>query len=305
MDVVVVGDCNPDIVLSDQDAKVEFGQHETLFERGRLAVGGSGSITACACARLGLRTAFAGAVGTDALGDYMVSELVSRGVDVAPCVRLPDVPTGFSVIISRGQDRAILTHLGAIPWLTAGQLPLDVLRGARHVHLSSYFLLTELRPALASLFEDLRACGVTVSLDTNWDPAQVWDSGLPGVLPHVDVFLPNAAEACAIAGTPDVEEAVTALARTVPTVVAKLGADGALLVRDGRVYRHPGHPVEALDTTGAGDAFNAGFLRHWLAGRAPLECLEFANSVAALSTQGVGAVAAQPDLATAERLAHS
>ncbi|HZC69614.1 MAG TPA: sugar kinase [Jatrophihabitans sp.] len=301
VDVVVIGDCNPDIVLSDPDATVEFGQQETLFADGALTVGGSGSITACACARLGLRTAFVGAIGTDAFGDYMTAELRNRGVDIGLCPRLAETPTGFSVIISRGQDRAILTHLGAIERLTSEHLAPDVLAEARHVHLSSYFLLAGLRPGLTDLLDVLRTAGVSTSIDTNWDPAQSWDAGLPAVLGLVDIFLPNAAEACAIAGTSDVEQAALALADTIPMVAVKLGADGALLARNGDLHREPGYAWSTVETTGAGDAFNAGFLSGWLAELPPAQCLQLANAVGALSTQGIGAVAAQPTLAAAQR----
>jgi sugar/nucleoside kinase (ribokinase family) len=300
-EVVIIGDCNPDIVLNDPDAAVEFGQQETLFAHGALTVGGSGSITACACARLGLTTAFVGAIGADAFGDYMTAELRDRGIDITHCPRINTAPTGFSVIVSRGQDRAILTHLGAIERLTIEHLPLDVLLTARHVHVSSYFLLTGLRPRLAELLAELRTAGVSTSIDTNWDPYQSWDAGLPVVLGLVDIFLPNAAEACAIAGISDVERAALALAEATPAVAVKLGSNGALLAHRGELSREAGYALPTVETTGAGDAFNAGFLTGWLANLPPIDCLRLANAVGALSTQGIGAVAAQPTLEMALR----
>jgi sugar/nucleoside kinase (ribokinase family) len=301
-DVVVIGDCNPDIVLTDDCATVEFGQHENLFSRGGLTVGGSGSITAAACARLGLRTAFIGTIGTDVFGDYMVGQLTARGVDVTHAARLRNAPTGFSVIVSRGQDRAILTHPGAIGQLSIEHLPLHVLRGARHVHISSYFLLDNVRPHLPTLLRQLRTAGVSISLDTNWDPRQAWNGGLASVLELIDVFLPNAAEACAIAGTDDIERAVRLLAATTPAVAVKLGAEGALLAHADALHREPGYSFSTVETTGAGDAFNAGFLVGRLADLPPIRCLQLANAVGALSTQAVGAVEAQPTLEAAERL---
>jgi len=299
--VVIIGDCNPDIVLNDPDATVEFGQQETLFAHGALTVGGSGSITACACARLGLTTAFVGAMGADAFGDYMAAELRDRGVDITHCPRLNETATGFSVIVSRGQDRAILTHVGAIERLTIEHLPLDVLLTARHVHISSYFLLTSLRSRLAELLAMLRNAGVSISIDTNWDPDQSWDAGLSVVLGLVDLFLPNAAEACANAGTADVERAALALAETTSAVAVKLGSDGALLAQQGEIIREAGYALSTVETTGAGDAFNAGFLTGRIANLPPIQCLRLANTVGALSTQGIGAVAAQPTLEMAQR----
>lgn len=294
-DVLVLGDCNPDIVLSDPDAQVRFGQHESLFRHGGLTVGGSASITACACARLGLKTMFVGAVGQDPLGQYMLHELNERGIDTTACPELEDAATGFSVILSRGEDRAILTHTGAIERLARDHLPIDVVLAARHVHISSYFLLTELRPGLRALLETLKSADVSVSLDTNWDPTERWDAELISLLGLVDLFLPNAAEACAIARCDDVTEAARILAREASTVVVKLGAEGALLARAGQVEVDPGFPLTPVDTTGAGDAFNAGFLRGWLTQTGAPGCLRLANAVAALTTQALGAVPAQPD----------
>jgi sugar/nucleoside kinase (ribokinase family) len=296
-DVLILGDCNPDIVLSDPDAQVRFGQQESLFRHGGLTVGGSGSITACACARLGLKTMFVGAVGRDALGRYMLHELNERGIDTTGCPELDDAPTGFSVILSRGEDRAILTHTGAIERLARHHLPIDVVQAARHVHISSYFLLTELRPGLRALLETLKAADVSVSLDTNWDPTERWDTELISLLGLVDLFLPNAAEARAIARCDDVTEAARILARETSMVVVKLGAEGALLARAGsdQVEVDPGFALRPVDTTGAGDAFNAGFLRGWLNQTSAPACLRLANAVAALTTQALGAVPAQPD----------
>jgi len=295
-DVVVLGDCCPDILLSDPDAQVRYGQHESLFRHGGLTVGGSGSITACACARLGLNTMFVGAVGQDPFGQYMLRELNDRGVDTTGCPELGDAPTGFSVILSRGQDRAILTHTGAIELLSRRHLPIDVLLAALHVHISSYFLLTELRPGLRALLETLKSAGVSVSLDTNWDPTGRWSADLTSLLGLVDLFLPNAAEACAIARCSDVTEAARRLARETPMVVVKLGAEGALLARAGQIEMDPGFALTPVDTTGAGDAFNAGFLRGWLTQTSAPSCLRLANAVAALTTQALGAVSAQPDI---------
>ena len=295
-DVVIIGDCNPDIVLSDPQLSVRFAQQETLVESGVLTIGGSGSITSCACARLGLQTMLIGAVGNDALGNFMAQDLAKRGVDATACAVLEGQSTGFSVILSQPHDRAIVTYPGTIGRLSYHHLPLDELTSARHVHLTAYFLLSELRPHLPRLVERLKAAEVTVSIDTNWDPSGVWDGGLDGLLGSVDLFMPNAAEACAISHNSDARTAAAVLSKRGTTVVVKQGAQGALLGRNGDVIAHEGYPVQPLDTTGAGDAFNAGFLKGWLSGASPEECLRLGNAVGALSTQGLGAVDSQPDI---------
>ncbi|HYY08161.1 MAG TPA: PfkB family carbohydrate kinase, partial [Actinomycetota bacterium] len=152
LDLLVLGDCNPDLILLG-DAVPAFGQAERLIDDVRVVVGGSGSIMACGAARLGLRTAIAAVVGDDPFGRFMVEALGARGVDVEPVVVDPVRSTGLSVVMSSGEDRAILTSLGAIPSLRAELIDPALLASVRHVHVSSFFLQDGLRSELAGLFE--------------------------------------------------------------------------------------------------------------------------------------------------------
>ena len=150
-DLLVVGDVNPDIVVSGGDPR--YGQREVLVDGVTLTIGGSASIMAAAAARLGLRVALAGVVGDDPLGRFMLDELAARGVDVAACRIDPDRPTGATVILARDGDRAILTAEGTIPELTAADVPDTLLERTRHVHVASYFLLRRLASALPAVVE--------------------------------------------------------------------------------------------------------------------------------------------------------
>jgi sugar/nucleoside kinase (ribokinase family) len=172
---------------------------------------------------------------------------------------------------------------------------------ARHVHAGSVFLLDSARPDLPALFAAARAGGATTSADCNWDPSGEWDGGLRALLRETDVFLPNAAEAMRIAGVDDAEAAARAIVAFGPRVVAvKLGGDGALAVTArGELARGPALPVVPVDTTGAGDSFDAGFLAAWLAGRPLAACLALGIACGSLSTLGVGGTAAQPTLVEA------
>jgi sugar/nucleoside kinase (ribokinase family) len=295
-DVVVVGDCNPDIVLRGADVRPEFGQHEKLVPDAVVGIGGSGSITACACARVGLRTRFVGATGDDIFGRFMLDRLHDWGVDTSMCPVVSDVPTGFSVVLSHGADRAILTHIGTIDQLTREYLPLEELAGARHVHVSSYFLQPRLARQLPALIAALRARELTVSLDPNWDPAENWDSGLRSLVDAVDIFLPNAAEARLISGKPETTAATLELARNGTLVVVKDGANGCVAAQGSMVSSHEAFDVACVDTTGAGDAFDAGFLRGWLDGLALQECLGYGCASGALSTRSIGATGALPTI---------
>ena len=301
-DVLVIGDCNPDIVLSGPDVQPEFGQREKLVPEAALAVGGSGSITACACARAGLRTAFVGATGDDLYGRFMLGELSRSSVDTSLCPVIEGSATGLSVVLSRGADRAILTHLGTIDRLEAGHLRPEALARARHVHISSYFLQPGLAELLPGLVSSLRPLGVSLSVDPNWDPSGRWDGGLVALLPSLALFLPNAAEAQAMSGRSTPAEAALALAGRGTTVVVKDGSRGCVAARDGQLYRQGPFPVASADTTGAGDAFNAGFLSAWLSGRALPECLRYACAYGALSTRAIGATGALGTPAEVEEL---
>lgn len=302
VDLLILGDANPDLVLTG-DVEPAFGQRERLLDGAHLTVGGSAAIVACGAARLGLRVAFCGVVGDDLFGRFMRDELDRRGVDVKGLVVEPDRSTGVSVVLARHDDRAILTHEGTIGDLRAGSIDPELLAAASHVHVASYFLQRRLAPDLPALFERLRANGATTSVDPNWDPSERWDGGVRGLLSHADVFLPNATEAVHIAGTASVDEAVIVLAASAGLVVAKAGPDGAVASRGEEVVRAPAPAVDAVDTTGAGDSFDAGFLVSWLAGD-PLErALTIANACGGLSTRALGGVDAQPTID--EALAHA
>ncbi|MFF4614738.1 carbohydrate kinase family protein [Nonomuraea jabiensis] len=294
-DLLVVGDANPDVVLSGAPRGLAYGQREQLVSGGDLVLGGSGAITACGAARLGLRTAFAGRVGDDAAGRFVLDALADRGVDVSRCV-IDSRSTAMTVVLADGADRAILTSPGCLPYLTVEDLPRGV---ARHVHVSSYFLQPGLAPGLPGFLAEERRAGATTSLDTNDDPAGEWE-GLGEVLAEVDVFLPNAAEARAVAarlfdaGPERLEAAAARIGGLGPTVVVKDGGEGALAWQAGELTRAPAVPVEPVDTVGAGDSFNAGLLAARLRGMSLRECLRVAVTCGSLSTQAAGGTAAQP-----------
>lgn len=298
LDILVIGEVNPDVVVRAADPRPVFGQVERWVDRIELVIGSSAVIFACGAARLGLRMAMVGVVGDDALGRFIVSAMAERGVDPSDVIVDPAVPTGASVHLSGPSDRAILTAAGTMPLLTVAQVPPRSIRRARHVHVSSVFLLDAARPDLPGLLRSVRAGGGTTSVDCNWDPRETWDGGLRAILAETDVFLPNAVEAALITGIDDVAEAARALVALGPRIVAvKLGEDGALVATaTGELIRVPALPVEPLETTGAGDSFDAGFLAGWLEGRSLVDCLSLGAVCGALSTRGIGGTATQPTM---------
>jgi sugar/nucleoside kinase (ribokinase family) len=304
-DLVVIGDCNPDVVLRGDDLTPAFGQQEKLVDSMSLVVGGSASITAVAAARLGLRVALVAAIGDDAAGTFMLAELAAAGVDAGAVAVRPQSPTGMTVALSQGDDRAILTAEGVMATLTPADVPAELIARARHVHVSSYFLLERLLgPGLAALLAAARAAGASTSLDTNWDPAGRWGAEFfPDVLAQADLLLPNEAEALRLAGTTDLTAAIASLTKAGGAIAVKLGARGALYADGARQYLATPPPMTPADTTGAGDCFNAGLLAGLLNGLEPPAALALGCATGAASTQGVGGTGRATDLATALALA--
>ena len=311
-DVYVIGDINPDILVIGGDVVPEFGQVEKLVGTIRLTVGGSSAITACGLARLGLRVAHGGVVGDDILGHAVLESLRNRGVDGSTVTVDPAIPTGATLHLGTGDDRAMLTATGTIDRLRAEEVPREILPHVRHIHAGSTAIQPRLRPGLPDLFREARAAGVTSSFDTNWDPERRWD-GIDPMLAAADVFLPNEREAALISGVGDPLEAAQALVARASaagrepeagplTVVVKLGAEGALAVHGDEALRVPADQVEVVDATGAGDSFDAGFLYGFIKGRPLAECLALGVACGSLSVRAIGGVEGQATLEEAEGL---
>jgi len=308
IDVLVVGEINPDIVIADPDPVPVFGEVERVVRSIGMTVGSSSAIFACGAARLELRTAFCGVVGHDAFGRFMLEAMAQRGVDVSACSVDPSRPTGATVILTSGVDRAMLTSMGAIGALDVDAVPASLVSRARHLHSGAFYLQETSRDRLPAFFTAAREHGATTSFDTNWDPSGRWDGGVAAMLQASDVFFPNAAEARRITGIADVDAAALALAELGaagrsdggPIVAVKLGVGGAVACRaGGPIVRVPAMAIETIDTTGAGDSFNAGFLRAWLDGEDLRESLELGAVCGALSTRASGGVDGQATLAEA------
>jgi ribokinase len=299
--VLVVGDANPDLVLSG-DVVPRFVQVEQLLDAASLVIGGSASITAHGLARLGRRVSLAAAVGDDHFGTFLTRLLDEAGVDVRHVAVRPDLPTGLTVALNRGPDRAMLTLTGAIDSLTESDLhhALDDLHGQEpsrrlgHVHVASLYLQPSLAPALPSFLGRARELGLTTSMDTNGDPSERW-LGIDDLLPHLDVLLPNRDEAVALGRDADPRQAAVALASQGPLTVVKDGGAGAFAVSpDGHLVEAPGSPVDPVDTTGAGDTFDAAFLDAWLDGLPLHAVLRRAVVAGTFCVRHIGGTAGQP-----------
>ncbi|WP_439659633.1 carbohydrate kinase family protein [Lentzea sp. HUAS TT2] len=299
LDLLVVGDANPDVLVFGAPGTPAYGQAETLVEQGVLALGGSAAIVAHGAARLGLAVGLAAMVGRDAAGDFVLDELKSAGVDISACVRHPDLPTALTVCLNQaGGDRAILTAPGCLAAFGPDDVP-EV--AARHVHAASYFLQPRLAAGLPEVFRAARRSGATTSLDTNDDPSGAWALH-PDLLGQCTFVLPNQAEAVALTGAAD---PLPVLAAAGPVPVVKAGGDGCVALQGQERISARLPAVEPVDTVGAGDSFDAGFLAGWLHERDLRTALALGVAAGALSTRGAGGVATQPTSAEAAALARN
>ncbi len=299
MSVLVAGELNVDLVLQNYHAFPQLGR-EVLVDDVSLTLGSASAICAAGLARLGESVSFVGKLGCDAWGDLVMETLRNLGVDLAHVLRDPRIKTGITVSITSAKDRALVTYLGSIAALRAADIEDAWLAGCRHLHVSSFFMQEALRPDVGALLARARRLGLTTSIDPGFDPSEQWGADLVEALDEADLFFPNEVELARVTGKTDPAAALRALAGRRALTVAKLGARGAMALVEGRIIHVPAFPVEPVDTTGAGDSFNAGFLHGWLAGRNIVESIRFGAACGALSTQGLGGTAAQP---TPERVA--
>ncbi|MGE5549914.1 MAG: carbohydrate kinase family protein [Bacteroidota bacterium] len=294
-DAVALGDLNGDLIIT-RLAGPPVVDTEVLAEAYNLTLGGSTGIFAGVLGSLGSRVGFVGLIGKDYVGDIVRRRLEAHGVDTAGVIEQPGQQTGLTASLVLGDDRALVTVLGTIAGLKGSDIPWDYIKQAGHLHVGSYYLQTGLRPALGEVFAQAKKLGLTTSLDTGWDPAEQWQwPMLAAILPSVDVFLPNETEALHLTGKHDAESALTAILEAgAGTVAVKRGGRGSIAGRGADRYIAAPRPAKVLDTTGAGDSFDAGFIHRFVAGDDLAACLEFANACGALAVSRVGGADGAP-----------
>jgi sugar/nucleoside kinase (ribokinase family) len=291
-DCITVGDLFLDIVLSGFPSPPRLGE-EIFAEALQREAGGGAAITAAGLARLGLRSATLGMVGQSD-GQWLIERLRECGVDTGLLHIHVTEPTGLTVAASTARDRAFLTYNGANQFLKevlSDRRTHDLMLRARHVHLA-----TPIAPALLrTLASTLHAAGSTISIDVGWRRQWLEDEQCLEALADVDLFFPNAREAELMTGQSDPQAMLQSFsAGGLSRVALKLGPRGSMLLWDREIIERPAHPVTAVDTTGAGDCFDAGFLYGLLEGLSPERCLEIANYCGALSTEALGGIASFP-----------
>lgn len=304
-DVLVVGELNVDIILNEITSFPEIGK-EILSDRMTLTMGSSSAIFASNLSTLGTKVAFVGDLGKDNFGDHMINSLQAKGVDTSLIRRLSDVNTGATIVLNFGEDRAMVTYQGAMKNMTVSDVPESGIKNAKHLHMSSVFLQSGMVSKLPQLFKKAKELGLTTSIDPQWDPSEKWDLNIKELLPFVDVFMPNIAELKGLTGKDDMNTALSSLDGIANIVVVKHGNQGAYLWNKGEVnHQAPFLNTKVIDSIGAGDSFDAGFIHYFLKGKSHRECLEFGALTGAINTTRAGGTGAFENLALVKNIAQS
>jgi sugar/nucleoside kinase (ribokinase family) len=294
-DITIAGEINLDLILYGLPQSMPV-ERELLATNFQMTLGSSSAILAHNLAVLGTKVGFITRAGKDEFGKVALARLEESGADLSRVVfDTSGKSTGVTVLLHHGKERHILTYLGTMSDMSLGDLDVAYLKSSKHFHLSSLFLQRSLAPALPKLFRELKRAGLTISLDTNDDPEDKWGGVLDEVLDLLDLLLPNETEICRIARRETLDEALEVLSRRVPCIAVKLGSRGSLVQAGEKRFVAAPVTVSAVDTIGAGDSFNAGFLSAWLRGLALEDCAMAGNIGGALSTLRPGGTEAFRD----------
>ncbi len=268
--IIVVGDAGFD-VLAKPDGPIVVGGDRRAGVR--MALGGAGANTAAWLAHLGAATALVGRVGDDPAGRQVRAELTGAGVRCVLTVDPHASTCCVVVLVDEHGQRTMLADRGAGTHLHATDLPAALLTDATHLHLSGYVLLDAAsRPAGVAMLGAARAGGLTTSVDPQAAALLTDPAGFRAAVAGIDLLLPNTEELTALTGSPDPVSATTLLSE-VGAVALTRGPAGACWIDRNGVVGVPADPVDSVDTTGAGDAFDAATLISWLAGAGPRDVL--------------------------------
>ncbi|WP_186445934.1 carbohydrate kinase family protein [Paenibacillus cremeus] len=295
-DVLAIGELNVDLIISGLTSMPELDR-EIIAKQASLALGSSTAICACGISKLDFKTAFIGKVGNDEYGKFVVDTLAAYKIDTSNIIVDSSVETGMTISLGYNNDRALITVLGSIDKLQGRDINFYAIKHLRHIHVGSFFLQSSLRKDLADIFRLAQENGISTSLDPGWDHSGTWDYGLKDVLRYTSIFLPNEQEALHISGCNSVEKAAEALSEFAETVAIKRGKDGCTVCSSSKLYTHESFLVEnVVDTTGAGDSFNAGFIYGYLHNYTVEQCMRYGCACGAICVQQVGGATGCPTI---------
>ena len=296
-DIAAIGELNVDIILNRIESEPEIGK-EKFAKDMTVTLGSSTAIFAANAASLGSKVCFVGLVGKDSFGELVKTSLEAKGVDTRYIMEGP-TPTGATICMNYGEDRANLTYQGSMDVMGWDDIDKDVFDNTRHIHLSSLFMQSALLRDIHKVLDAAKEKGITVSLDTQWDPMETWKLDYRSVLPKITIFMPNEKELQALTHKDSLEGAI---AEVLPylgnAMVVKCGSKGSLLVlKDGNMKLLPAYlNSDVVDAIGAGDSFNSGFISAFVKGLPLEDCQETGNLTGAVNTTAAGGTGALTSL---------
>ncbi len=291
-EIVILGDLCWDVYLGGMGSLPKMGA-EVFADYGSMKPGGSAANTAMVLAMCGAPVSFYGAVGKDSAGSRIVRDLEGYGLDSRGVSLLHGEQTGFTVVLSyrEAAERMLVTSPGTLARARLEDFIPGYLKKGAHLHLSSYFIQAGLSPSVGGLLELAKMEGMTTSLDPGHDPEGKWDiSGIRPCLGFLDWFLPNKTEFLSIIHEDNLVRAMEEFVPEDSGLVVKAGGEGAYLRNPGEknALHFPSSAVEVLDTTCAGDAFNAGFLLSLGRGDSPGDAVLLGNLFGAACSEVMG-----------------
>ena len=291
-DVLVIGDINPDIIITGLKKYPGPGE-EILVDDLNIAPGGGAAISSLALAKLGLNIAIYGCIGKDLFSKMLLDNLVEVGVDITNVTILDDTKAGTSIVLTDEKDRSFITYRGALDKLDLYSISDEVLGNCDFCFLHNYdhnkideYLNLAIR---------LNKLGKKIIFDVGYDESEEWDPKVFELLTKVDLFIPDELEALCFSGKKTISEALSQLSTFCPKVVIKAGNKGAFALKNGSVINVPCFPTTVIDSTGAGDSFDAGFIYGMVKGYSLDNSLKLANYIGSLSVSAIGGSNGIPD----------
>lgn len=292
LDVLVIGDLNNDLIVREIKGLPSIGR-EILFDDYNIVIGGSGGIFANVISQIGCSTGIISKVGDDFFGEILLKRCKKNGVKTELVKTVLGNKTGLTISLSYPGGKSQISELKLLKTMRSEEIILDKIDSLKHVHFSSYFMMDSLKKDYINLISRIkdRFKNVTISFDTNDDPEEKWDQRLLDIFKNIDILLLNDREALGISQKSNCNEALKFLSEMIKIVIIKLGKEGYLASIDGKINRgYCLNPLNKkyLDSTGAGDNFDAGFVFGFLKKLNYEKNLLFANYCGEISLEYMG-----------------
>ncbi|MCR5279306.1 MAG: carbohydrate kinase family protein [Lachnospiraceae bacterium] len=291
-DVYICGDVNIDLLIPDVTSMPAGGQ-ELVVDNMYTAIGGGAALTALGLAKLGVSVDFEGNIHSDMYGDYIMSEFKNAGVGTEHLHFSEKNKTGISLSFTNKDDRGFITYRGTNSEIDLDSVSIEHAKESRFMHVTGYS--GDKHDKYLKLLKNVKKEGVKVSFDLGWDDSGLWYKGITELFDYIDVLFMNETEILHYSGCDRLEDAIDKFRRDGMILAVKCGKDGSVACLGDKIERRKGLSVKAVDTTGAGDSFNAGFLCGLLSGRDLGDSLMYGNIAGAMSVTGYGGNTAFPD----------